>query len=56
MTIIVEYQMIGILVALLICIIYLDIVLFKNWKLTKERKQNRIIRTLENIYLEISNE
>lgn len=56
MTIIVEYQMIGILVALLICIIYLDIVLFKNWKVTKERKQNRIIRTLENIYLEISNE
>jgi hypothetical protein len=56
MTIIVEYQMIGILIALIICIIYLDIVLFKNWKLTKERKQNRLIRTLENIYLEISNE
>jgi hypothetical protein len=56
MTIIVEYQMIGILIALIICIIYLDIVLFKNWKLTKEQKQNRLIRTLENIYLEISNE
>ena len=54
--IIVVYQMIGILIALMICIIYLDIVLFKNWKVTKERKQNRLIRTLENIYLEISNE
>lgn len=55
--IIVVYQMIiGILVAIMMCIIYLDIILFRNLKLTKERKQNRLIRTLENIYLEISNE
>ena len=56
-TIIVVYQMIiGILVASMMFIIYLDIVPFRNRKLNKERKQNRIIRTLENIYLEISNE
>ena len=56
-TIIVVYQMIiGILVAIMMCIIYLDIILFRNLKLTKERKQNRLIRTLENIYLEISDE
>ncbi len=55
--IIVVYKMIiGILVAIMMCIIYLDIILFRNLKLTKERKQNRLIRTLENIYLEISNE
>ena len=55
--IIVVYQMIiGILVAIMMCIIYLDIILFRNLKLTKERKQNRLIRTLENIYLEISDE
>ena len=56
-TIIVVYQMIiGILVASMMFIIYLDIVPFRNRKLNKERKQNRLIRTLENIYLEISNE
>lgn len=55
--IIVVYQMIiGILVAIMMFIIYLDIVPFRNRKLNKERKQNRLIRTLENIYLEISNE
>ena len=49
----VVYQMtIGILVAIMMCIVYLDIVLFRNLKLTKEQKQNRLIRTLENIYLE----
>ncbi len=36
--------------------IYIDESLIKEYLLNKERKQNRIIRTLENIYLEISNE
>lgn len=36
--------------------IYIDENLIKEYLLNKERKQNRIIRTLENIYLEISNE
>ena len=36
--------------------IYIDKTIIKEYVLTKERKQNRIIRTLENIYLEISNE
>ena len=49
-------MIIGILVASMMFIIYLDIVPFRNRKLNKERKQNRLIRTLENIYLEISNE
>ena len=36
--------------------IYIDKNLIKEYILNKERKQNRLIRTLENIYLEISNE
>ena len=36
--------------------IYIDKTIIKEYVLTKERKQNRLIRTLENIYLEISNE
>lgn len=36
--------------------IYIDENLIKEYLLNKERKQNRLIRTLENIYLEISNE
>ena len=40
----------------LVLAIYIDENLIKEYLLNKERKQNRIIRTLENIYLEISNE
>ena len=40
------------------CHFGMDTILYRSeiWKLTEEQKQNRLIRTLENIYLEISNE
>jgi len=47
---------IAILLSGLALAIYIDENLIKEYLLNKERKQNRIIRTLENIYLEISNE
>ena len=49
-------MIIAILLPSLVLAIYIDENLIKEYLLNKERKQNRIIRTLENIYLEISNE
>jgi len=49
-------MIIAILLPGLALAIYIDKTIIKEYVLTKERKQNRIIRTLENIYLEISNE
>ena len=53
-------QIAGITIAILLpglaLAIYIDKNLIKEYILNKERKQNRLIRTLENIYLEISNE
>jgi len=47
---------IAILLSGLALAIYIDKNLIKEYILNRERKQNRLIRTLENIYLEISNE
>ena len=47
---------IAILLSGLALAIYIDENLIKEYILNRERKQNRLIRTLENIYLEISNE
>ena len=47
---------IAILLPSLVLAIYIDRIIIKEYILNKERKKNRIIRTLENIYLEISNE
>ena len=49
-------MIIAILLPGLALAIYIDKNLIKEYILNKERKQNRLIRTLENIYLEISNE
>lgn len=47
---------IAILLSGLALAIYIDKNLIKEYILNRERKQNRLIRTWENIYLEISNE
>ena len=49
-------MIIAILLPSIVLAIYIDKTIIKEYVLTKERKQNRLIRTLENIYLEISNE
>ncbi len=49
-------MIIAILLPIIVLAIYIDKTIIKEYVLTKERKQNRLIRTLENIYLEISNE
>lgn len=46
---------IGISLLFLITIIYVDNFILKDFTLNKSKKQNRLIRTLENIYLDMSN-
>ena len=49
-------MIIAILLPSLVLAIYIDRIIIKEYIINKERKKNRIIRTLENIYFEISNE
>lgn len=46
-------MIVGILLMFLVIIIYIDFAV-KDFILNKRKNNNRIIRTLENIYLEIS--